>query len=525
LFVEIGYADGASDTYQVPLAFSTGADAEDVIANHTQSILSTFSTPTGPAVLHDGVIREDVRQDLLALIETNTTLALSATHSAAGGFDPWPGAAATGQPASETAFGEPATGAGRLDARASSAMAGSHFSGNLPSRAGSAEQSNTSILYGKELILKLFRRLEPGKNPDVEIGRFLTETAHFTHIAPFRGEISITPAAGEKTMIAMLQGMVANQGDGWQWFHEQLAGFFASVSTLPAPSWFPAPSFGSERETPHEAMENAAGSLAAAALLGRRTAEMHLALATPTSDPAFTAEPMTQENLAQEARRIEAEITSALEGLKSKLSTLKDLTADQAGLLLSRRIDLLGRAHDLTSQEAAGQRIRIHGDYHLGQVLRTAPLPHPATGFEEQPAAESGDFVLLDFEGEPARPLAERRQKQSPLKDVAGMIRSFSYAAHSGLDQYLAANPDFARTSGASRLAAWATLWENSASAQFLREYRSIMAADPALLPQPEQAQSVLGAYLLEKALYELLYELNHRPAWLRIPLAGILAL
>jgi maltose alpha-D-glucosyltransferase/alpha-amylase len=266
-------------------------------------------------------------------------------------------------------------------------------------------------------------------------------------------------------------------------------------------------------------LEHAGPSLEAAALLGRRTAEMHLALATPTEAPAFAAEPLTAADLTSDARRIDAQITSTLEALKLKLSTLKDLTADDAGLLLSRRIDLFARANAITATTPSGQRIRIHGDYHLGQTLRT-------------PAAETrpGDFVILDFEGEPARSLVERRQKQCPLKDVAGMIRSFSYAAHSGLQQFESQN---AERSGSvdlnPRLEAeqqsWALLWQNSVSAEFLRAYRKTMGANPALLPSPEQSQALLAAYLLEKALYELLYELNNRPTWLRIPLAGILML
>ena len=243
---------------------------------------------------------------------------------------------------------------------------------------------------------------------------------------------------------------------------------------------------------------------------------MHLALASPTDDPAFAAEPFTAEDLAQDAHRIEAQIVSALEALKLKIATLDDPITDDAAQVLSRRVELLGRAHAIMSVKAAGQRIRIHGDYHLGQMLRTH-------GREAKDGTESGDFVLLDFEGEPARPLAERRQKQSPLKDVAGMLRSFSYAAFSGLDQYLKVNPDAA--GDAERLSAWSVCWQNSVSAEFLRAYRKIMAAKPALLPSPQQAQSLLRAYLFEKALYELLYELNNRPAWLRIPLAGILAL
>jgi maltose alpha-D-glucosyltransferase/alpha-amylase len=236
-------------------------------------------------------------------------------------------------------------------------------------------------------------------------------------------------------------------------------------------------------------------------------------LATRTSDPAFVAEPFTTDDLAREAQRIDAQITSTLEALKIKLSTLKDLTADDAGLLLSRRIDLFARANAITSLPGGGQRIRIHGDYHLGQTLRV----------EGNQAASMGDFVLLDFEGEPARPLSERRQKQSPLKDVAGMIRSLSYVAFSGLDRFL--RSELANSTAQGNLTAWATFWQNSTSSEFLRAYRETIAANPALLPAPEQAQALLAAYMLEKALYELLYELNNRPTWLRIPLAGILAL
>jgi maltose alpha-D-glucosyltransferase/alpha-amylase len=246
-------------------------------------------------------------------------------------------------------------------------------------------------------------------------------------------------------------------------------------------------------------------------LLGKRTAEMHLALAIATDDPAFAAEPLAPEDLRRDARRIVAQIVATLDVLKGKLATLPDDIADDAALLLSRRRELIARAHAIEHAEAAGKRIRIHGDYHLGQTLRT--------GGDNA----HGDFVLLDFEGEPARPLAERRQKQSPLKDVAGMVRSFSYAAHSGLNQFLTQGTS---GEGASEtLMAWAKFWQNATSGEFLRAYNSTMAADPSLLPPREQAQSLLSAYLMEKALYELLYELNNRPTWLRIPIGGILSM
>ncbi len=549
-FVEVSYADGVSNTYQLPLALSLGVEGEESGLGNPGSVVATVASHAGPVILHDATIREDLRRGLLTLIERNTSIPLRTARTgeivSSAGVAPAssvPGSAKTPAPL-DAQPGDAVSGArdggqgglstatlqtrespaagncasvpdakGCLQARASGSLSSVRLSQIGVSRVGSAEQSNTSILYGKDLILKLFRRVQPGENPDVEIGRFLTEVARFPRIAPLLGEIDITPTGGEKTTVAMLQGLVANQGDGWQWFLEELSGYFASVSGLAAPPGTMAPTFLNEREILREATEHASTALAAAALLGRRTAEMHLALATPTEDPAFAAEPITAADLANDARRIDAQITSTLDALKMKLSTLKDLTADDSGLLLSRRITLFGRAHAITTSTPGGQRIRIHGDYHLGQTLRTT-----GSGIE-------ADFVILDFEGEPARPLAERRQKQSPLKDVAGMLRSFSYVAYAGMHRYLAANHEAMRSADAESLHAWTILWQNSVSSEFLRTYSQVIAANPTLLPPPQQAQSLLGAYLLEKALYELLYELNNRPEWLRIPLTGILAL
>jgi len=536
-FIEIAYAGSPTDVYQLPLAFSMGAEAEEIATRAPQSVLATLAFPMGTAVLHDATIQAGVRQCLLKLIEKNATLALESTSARPGaeagsratpaggeaagdspGADQGDGSASKRhlQPRESPSAGGGVTFHGRIEAHASSAFSGIERSRLFASRVGSAEQSNTSIVYGDHLILKLFRRLQPGENPDVEIGRFLTEVARFQHIPPFMGEIAVMQRDGKKTSMAMLQGLVSNEGDGWKWFLGQLAEFFPAVASLPAPPEARAPSFGEEYELPREICKHAAASLEAAALLGCRTGQMHLALATPTDDPAFAAEPFTAEDLARDARRIEVQIVSALEALKQKIATLEDPITDHAALLLSRRVELLGRARAITSVEAAGQRIRIHGDYHLGQTLRTH-------GLVSKEGTNAGDFVLLDFEGEPARTMVERRQKQSPLKDVAGMLRSFSYAAFSGLDHYLKENPD--AENDRERLSAWAVCWQNAVSSEFLRAYRTTVVVNPALLPSPQQAQSLLSAYLFEKALYELLYELNNRPAWLPIPLAGILAL
>jgi maltose alpha-D-glucosyltransferase/alpha-amylase len=526
VFIHIAYAEGDPDIYQLPLALTTLPEADAVRANAPASILASLTTANGPAILHDATAREDVRQFLLTLIETESTLTatipvakdnpviLSERSESKDPEELNPASNSSNPSATDSSAAEAPTISGHKS------TAFTPTTGPLPARTGAAEQSNTSILYDQKLILKLFRRLQPGENPDTEIGRFLTEVAHFPRIAPFLGEIrgssegDRTPAAGQTTL-AMLQGFVENEGDGWAFTLDELARFYEAVATAPPPNAIgTAPTFLDDPTTTHipaQAREHAGLSLDAAALLGRRTAEMHLALATPTTNPAFTPEPFTPEDLAADAERINAQITRTLDALKRAFNALpEELTTDAAALILSRRLDLLDRSRAITQSpqnqsapQDAGVRIRIHGDYHLGQVLRAR-----------------GDYVILDFEGEPARPLAERRAKQSPLRDVAGMLRSFSYAAYSALDHFTQRHPNTAKT-----LEPWAQLWQNAVSTEFLTAWRTTIAANPHLTPQPLQAHRLLNAYLLEKALYELLYELNNRPAWVRIPLAGILAL
>lgn len=480
LFVEIHYEGGGIETYQLPLAISSNLQADELRKEAPASIIATFSSPAGDVLLHDGTVREDRRQALLTLITGNATLT---THS------------------------------GIVTATGSSALAEVRGTKTLPARTSSAEQSNTSIIYGDLLIMKIFRRLQPGENPDTEIGRFLTETAHFPRIAPFLGDIRWQTRGKEDndpTTLAMLQGLVKNDGDGWQWMLDKLAPFYTSCIDQPVPQDAITPSgFLTTNEIPQPVRTLAAVSLDATALLGQRTAELHLALATTTSNPAFAAEPFSPTDLASDAARIDAQIAHTLDALQHGVAQLTDTaTIESAHTILVSRADLLQRAHLLTTADPThtGQRIRIHGDYHLGQVLRA-----------------NGDYVILDFEGEPARPLAERRQKQSPLKDVAGMLRSFSYAAYAGLNQFLQDHPMSPQQK--ANLETWARLWENAAANEFLRAYKLAIAANPQLTPQPEQAQLLLSAYLLEKALYELLYELNNRPTWVRIPIAGILSL
>ena len=584
VFLDVRFTQGESEVYQVPLALSVGNEAVDIEATNPLAIVASLVSKSAECVIYDASIREDVRGRLLALIEGNSTLPLVSPESTSskghtpGGIpsarpqvaptddepaidqdsalphpssslspgpdetlgeaqipsagavvqpapiDAQPGEAAAPprsttpatssgsqrlQPRESPAAGDVVSRAGRLDARASILFAQSHTP-HFPSRLGSAEQSNTSVIYGDRQILKLFRRLQSGENPDVEVGRYLTEVARFERIPKLLGEISITPEGEQRSTTAMLQELIRNQGDGWSWFLQQLNLFFDSVSEVNPPAGPAKVNLLSRADELPVVSKHAGVALEAAALLGTRTAELHLALSSQGSDSAFSPDPFDQNSITMDAQRIEEQVRTALQTLRSKLPTLDEATADAAITVLGRRQDLIDRCNNWVAGGVGGSRIRIHGDLHLGQVLRTS-----------EGAKESGDFVFLDFEGEPARSLVERRRKQSPLRDVAGMLRSYSYAAQSGAF----ARKQRADDSESMHNEEWAALWESSVSGAFFRGYCEAITQRPALLPAADAVQSMLEAFLLEKAAYELNYELNNRPSWVRIPLKGILSL
>jgi maltose alpha-D-glucosyltransferase/alpha-amylase len=295
----------------------------------------------------------------------------------------------------------------------------------------------------------------------------------------------------------MLQGLVANEGDGWQWTLEELERYFESCATASLPT-------DARADVEHEAVREHAGIyLTAASTLGRRTAEMHLALASSNDVEDFRSEAVEPAELEGLAKDLAGHAASTMELLKASLSRLSDDAVEMGALVMSQRREIVGRFKQLAAVKSKLVRTRVHGDYHLGQVLRA-----------------KADFVILDFEGEPARPLAERRQKQVPLKDVAGMLRSFHYAAFSGLAKHTARRPE-----DHQQMEPWAKLWVSAVSQEFLRSYRDAAGESSMIPPVADDFQRVLDVYVLDKALYELGYELNNRPDWVRIPLSGILSL
>ena len=328
---------------------------------------------------------------------------------------------------------------------AESAAAGS--AGSVEVRPVGVEQSNSSVVFGEELILKAFRRVEPGVNPELELLRFLS-AREFTHIAPLAGWYEVQGRQIDATL-GILQEYLAGARDGWELVLDELAGGASVV-------------------------------LDQLHALGQVTGDLHSVLGSDPDDPAFAPEEPSAESLAL----LTADVDEQIERMFRDLPELDALSP-----LAGRGQDVRERLQMLSHIGAGGRVIRTHGDYHLGQTMLT-----------------DRGWVILDFEGEPARPLPERRRKRSPLRDVAGMLRSFSYAAAGARILRGASPPDD---------------WEERAREQFLAGYRD--RVDASLLPPGQQAfDQLLAVFELEKAVYELRYELNNRPDWVGIPAAGI---
>jgi trehalose synthase-fused probable maltokinase len=351
----------------------------------------------------------------------------------------------------------------------------------VPRLAG-AEQSNTSLLFGDRAIMKLYRRLEPGEHPDAEIAHFLTTRTHFSHTPEVLATARFESSSGTE-VAAMLQRFLPGSRDAWTVALERGAEAFGPD----APPGIP---FVVEAET-----------------LGTVTREMHLALASDDRDPAFAPEEGKAADVAEWAGavRLAADETfDLLNRSRTGGSLASDVARDVEAVL--ERSDVVSGLVDGWITEVgndAGGRIRHHGDYHLGQVLQTG----------------DGDWFVIDFEGEPARPLQERRAKHSALRDVAGMMRSFAYAAATCAEGARAALGDADAKTRAHR-------WERELRESFLRGYLPEGREHPPFLPQARARLDVLlTLFETEKVLYELAYELNNRPTWVWIPLRGLLTL
>ncbi|MGE5547769.1 MAG: maltose alpha-D-glucosyltransferase [Solirubrobacterales bacterium] len=348
-----------------------------------------------------------------------------------------------------------------------------------------AEQTNSSAVIGDAVMLKLLRRPVEGANPEVEMGRYLTETSRFAATPPLLGWLETADAAGGTMVLGVLHGFVQNQGDAWQWTLSQLGRFLDDAGMLPPEE------VGGRLD--QGMMDD---FMALVRVIGRRTAEMHRALAAPTEDPAFRPEPVTQADLDNWRERVRAQARQAVE-----LATRSDPA--EAGWLAADADRLFARIDASLPTRPFGVTIRIHGDYHLGQLL-----------------VARNDIYVIDFEGEPKRTIESRRGKDSPWRDVAGMLRSFDYAVWSELMRLGSGRP-----AGPAQLEGLARGWRDRVARAFLSSYVGAMQEGGGLHADHPEAKRLLDLFLIEKACYEVAYEASHRPAWLPIPLRGLMAM
>jgi maltose alpha-D-glucosyltransferase/alpha-amylase len=396
---------------------------------------------------------------------------------------------------------------GRLGGLAFDALARVTADASLAPRPLAVDQSNSGILYGSSFLLKLYRVLEEGPNAELEIGRFLATRPEYHGSPPLAGAVEYR-GGGERepSTLATLFTFVPNQGDAWTLTMDALARYFDRLLTGGTGTEGPPRLTGSlvdqARIAPGDDVIDWIGAyLDRARLLGLRTAELHLVLASEPNDPLFSPQPFDIMHQQSMYGSVTGQLSRTFELLRSRAPHLSSEPRALVDAVLSHEAEIDRALSAITTRRLDAIRIRIHGDYHLGQVLWTGD-----------------DHVIIDFEGEPGRPLSQRRFKRAPLRDIAGMIRSFHYASTAALRDGRLRHEDVAR------LREWAELWAEWVAVSFLGGYLD-RAKDSILLPKRDgDLDLLLEFFLLAKCIYEIGYELNNRPDWLEIPLRGLIA-
>jgi maltose alpha-D-glucosyltransferase/alpha-amylase len=479
VFVDVDYVGSETETYVLPLAYVPAQHSQNLVYEWPDAVVARVKViqRAEDGFLLDAPADADFCNRLLALIQRRRTI----------------------KGRSGTLVARPTAALGKILPPTDAAPP--------PSILG-VEQSNTSVMFGDKLILKLFRRVQEGVNPDLQIGLHLTGQ-RFAHIPPVAGFIEYRPRRGKPSTLAMLQRYEPNQGDAWEYTLNMLDRYFEQIVAQNAALEMAAvPREGlfelALSEPPRELAELTGFYTESARTLGRRTAQMHLALGESSQDPVFAPERFTklyQRSLYQSMRTACRRNFSLL---RRRLKHLPEAARAEATDLSGREPAILDVFRRLLDIRISAMRTRCHGDYHLGQVLYTGK-----------------DFIIIDFEGEPVRPVSERLIKRSPLRDVAGMLRSFHYASRMALQN--TETRGWVQPENRTLMGSWAEYWFKWIAAVFLSEYLQV-AGGGHFLPENQTARQVLlESYLLEKAVYELGYELNNRPDWVGIPITGIL--
>jgi maltose alpha-D-glucosyltransferase/alpha-amylase len=354
-------------------------------------------------------------------------------------------------------------------------------------RAVETEQSNSTSLVDSDYVVKAYRKLETGVNPEIEIGRFLTEVAGFANTPALLGTVELIEGES-RAAVAIVHAFVANQGEAWTVTSAYLDRFVDEQRLLT----------GSEHPGENEEQ---VPYLRYMSQIGRRVAEMHLALAGSQEFPDFTPEPTRPDDVQRWTRDMVIRAERIFDALKQRHDVIREADRLLVDQLLALSPTLQDRLGALLPPDIDGLNIRHHGDFHLGQILIV-----------------KDDIFIIDFEGEPRRALDERRRKAPAARDVAGLLRSIDYSATAALERALKVAPD-----ENGKLGAALAEWRDRSAAEFLATYRETMTNQRLWPADPNAAEQMLNFFLLEKALYEIEYELAHRPEWLRVPLMGMI--
>ncbi|MER2997512.1 maltose alpha-D-glucosyltransferase [Pontibacter populi] len=475
LLIEVNYNEGLPELYQLPLAFASKEQEQQLISQYPVSVIARVTQNGEEGILYDALYGEEFRQLLLQLISKRRRV--RADHAELQGHS---------------------------HQQVSAILRESN--NTLSSKILGAEQSNTSIIFDNQFFLKIYRKLDRALNPDVEVVQALTEGVGFKQVPRFLGALEHHTHGAAPMVLAMLQELVPNQGDAWENMEDSLKRFFErletqneqvnlgkKVGTLSRPVSF--------SDTPEEVQLQLGGaSVNRIELLGLRTAELHLALASMTDQKDFAPEDFSLHYQRSLYSSLTSLVRSNFDSLRKHLPKLPDNVRAEAEEVLNMRAEILEKLKMIFSRKIDTLKIRTHGDYHLGQVLFTGK-----------------DFIIIDFEGEPARAFSERRLKRSPLRDVAGMLRSFHYAAYNALFQQ-----DITNKENGGYLEEWAEQWYHYASNFFMHCYLDKTMGTGIVPAKEEDFEILMETFLLEKAIYELGYELNNRPDWVLIPIRGI---
>ncbi|MEJ2636546.1 MAG: maltose alpha-D-glucosyltransferase [Calditrichia bacterium] len=474
LLLQVDYALGAPQTYVLAVAYSPEVKGERLLKDSPQSIISRIKTGEEHGFLFDALYSEAFRAEILQMVAKRKKF--------------------RGR-------------TGELVAVRSRNFAGLLGKNELPmpSRVLKAEQSNSSVLYGNAFFLKLYRRVEEGINPDPEMVRFLSEAKNFENVPAYAGSLEYHHPGSDPYVISLLQGFTPNHGDAWTLTLDAVGRYFERVLSqkeeLPELDLKLDSMFDVAFDTIPPVFQNLIGGIyfEQAGLLGQRTGEMHRMLAS-SRDPGFEPESFStlyQKSLYQSLR---TNARRGLEFLEANLKALPEKLRPEAEKILALEKKVLKQYRLVTSGKISALKIRIHGDYHLGQVLSTGK-----------------DFIIIDFEGEPVRSPGERRLKYSAFRDVAGMIRSFHYAAYNVFFQRTSIRPE-----DAELLEPWIEPWFYYVSGSFLHSYMEAVEGARFVPKEREELAILLNIFLLDKSIYEIGYELNNRPDWVKIPIEGI---